>query len=119
LGDESSSIDSYTKSKQIFVNASGKLQTLLSSDVARGQIVNMPQETSMFHIINASPVPEPSVASTSGATFLSSLEQIRVGSTHAISLIENIKDNPKVAHELELSLIEICMTKGFDEARGI
>ena len=73
----------------------------------------MPPETSMFHIIKPSSIPEPTVATTSGATFLSSLSLIRAGSIDGVSINGHIKNDQ--LKEIEMEFVEADQTAAKSE----
>jgi hypothetical protein len=86
-------------SQRAFANASGEFQRLLGSETKQANIFDRP-ETSLFNILKPSSIVEPSVAATSGATFLSSTEQVKIGASNVISFIDNNFKNNENAKKL-------------------
>src|ERR1051325_1155456 len=91
----SNPLNHYSKSKQTFENASGKLQTVLNNIGVKSNQVSVYPGVSLSHLLDSSYIVDASLAQASGATCLSSTEQLKVATAGAISYIDSLKDDKK------------------------
>src|SRR5919106_98864 len=134
MSNDDNTMDYYNRSRQTFVNASGKFQTVLGNMGVKSNEVNVYPGVPLAHLLNPSYVAQPSLASRSGAVFLSSTEQLRVGTSEAMSLIDtlrqdkkdqtftlqlnNIKEEFKAAHDDALQSQQLEMPKVVDQEKA-
>jgi hypothetical protein len=116
MSSEDSTLVQYDKSRQTFANASGRFKAILDNipiDV-KGSDIKVYQGGEIDHLLNPSYIVEPSVAKISGANFLSSTEQVRVGASAAINYIDSLQNNENTTQfTQDLSVIK----KEFESAR--